>query len=168
MTTLQGSILKVIAYFDIFNYPLTVQEIKRFMNESCTEQRLQNVLNELLHEEMVFKIKDFYSLQNDPSLALKRISANTSAIKQLKIAQKIAAFLTWFPFINGIAISGSLSKNVAYKGSDIDFFIITQKNRLWLSKLFFTLLIKCASVAGFQKWFCLNYVIDESSLEVQE
>jgi hypothetical protein len=168
MNTLQESILKVIAYFDIFNYPLTVQEIKLFMNQNCSDQKMQYALHELLHDETIFKSRDFYSLQNNPSLTIKRINGNNAATKQLRIAKQIAAFLTWFPFIKGIAISGSLSKNVAYKGSDIDFFIITTENRLWLSKLFFTLFIKFASVLGFQKWFCLNYVVDESSLEVHE
>jgi hypothetical protein len=39
---------------------------------------------------------------------------------------------------------------------------------LWLSKLFFTLFIKCMSFISLEKWFCLNYVIDETNLEVQE
>jgi len=168
MDPLQESILKVIAYFDIFYYPVTTKEILYFMNKPYTEHKLQDALDELLKNEIIFRTKDYYSLHNDQIFAIKRMRANEAAAKQLKIAKKIAAFLIRFPFIKGVAISGSLSKNVAYKGSDIDFFIVTKENRLWLSKLFFTTLIKCSTFFGLSKWFCLNYIIDEKSLEVPE
>jgi hypothetical protein len=168
MNPLQESILKVIAYFDIFYYPVTAQEIIYFMDKPCNMQKLHHALDEFLKNEIIFKTKDYYSFRNDQTFIIKRIEANKAAVKQLKIAKNIAAFLIRFPFIKGIAISGSLSKNVAYKGSDIDFFIITKENRLWLSKLFFTSLVKCAAFFGLSKWFCLNYIIDEKSLEVPE
>ena len=168
MDKLQESILKVIAYFDIFNYPVTAQEIQCFMDKPCNETNLHYAINELIKEKIIFRSKEFYSLQWDDTLIQKRITANTTALQQVKRAKKIASFLHWFPYIKGIAISGSLSKKVADKKSDYDFFIITEQNRLWVSKLFFTLFIKCAKLLGLGKFFCLNYVVDESSLEVTE
>ena len=168
MDLLQESILKVVAYFDIFYYPVTAQEIMHFMDKPCTEQKLNFALNRLLNDEIIFKTKDYFLFHKDQTWVLKRIKGNAAATKQLKIAKKIAAFLTWFPFIKGVAVSGSLSKNIAHENSDIDFFIITKESRLWLSKLFFTSFIKCATIAGFKKWFCLNYVVDETNLKVPE
>jgi hypothetical protein len=168
MEALQESILKAVTYFDIFQYPLTAEEIQCFMDTSCSTEQLEYLLQELLRDEIIFKTQDFYTLHKNSSLGAKRIKENTAAKKQLTRAKKIAKFLTWFPFIKGIAISGSLSKQVAKEDSDIDFFIITKGNRLWLSKIFFTSFIKCASLVGFEKWFCLNYVIDETYLEVAE
>jgi hypothetical protein len=168
MDALQESILRVVAYFDVFHYPVTAEEILHFMNKPCNEQTLHLALNELLRDEKIFKAKEFHSLCSDQTLTRKRINANTAAIKQMKIAKSVGAFLAWFPFIRGIAVSGSLSKNVAYEDSDIDFFIITKENRLWLSKLFFGSFIKVATLLGYKKWFCLNYVVDETFLEVPE
>src|SRR3954453_11304973 len=162
MNALQESILKVVTYFDIFQHPLTAEEIRCFMDKSCNEERLQYSLTELLRDELIFKVHDFYTLHKSSSYGIKRIKENAAAKTQLKKAKKIATFLTWFPFIRGIAISGSLSKHVAKEDSDIDFFIITKANRLWVSKLFFTTLVKCASYIKLDKWFCLNYVIDET------
>jgi predicted nucleotidyltransferase len=51
------------------------------------------------------------------------------AVKHIKKAKAVAKFLSWFPYIRGIAISGSLSKNFADENSDLDFFIITAANR---------------------------------------
>jgi len=138
------------------------------MDKQCAAQKLHSALDEFQKNEIIFKTKDYYSVRNDQTFILRRIEANKAAVKQLKIAKKIAAFLIRIPFIKGVAISGSLSKNVAYEGSDIDFFIVTKENRLWLSKLFLTAIIKCATFFGLSKWFCINYIVDEKSLEVPE
>jgi len=168
MEVLQESILKVVTYFDIFQYPLTAEEIRCFTDSPCSAGQLEYLLQELLRDEIIFKTQDFYTLHKNSSLGAKRIKENTASKKQVSRAKKIGKFLTSFPFIKGIAISGSLSKQVAKEDSDIDFFIITKANRLWLSKIFFTSFIKLASLVGFEKWFCLNYIIDETSLEVPE
>jgi predicted nucleotidyltransferase len=168
MDSLQESILKAVAYFDLFHHPVTTDEILHFMNMPCTEHNLHHALSILINDEKIFRSREFYSLHKDHFLAKRRMNANATAAKQLKIAKNIAVFLMWFPFIKGVAISGSLSKNVAHEDSDIDFFIITTENRLWLSKLFFSTFIKLATFLGYKKWFCLNYIIDETSLEVPE
>lgn len=168
MDLLQESILKVVAYFDVFDYPVTAEEILRFMDKPCSEQKLQHSLKSLLRDEAIFKTKDFYSLRNDESFAVNRLKDNRTAKKKLKLAKRIGVFLSWFPYIKGIAISGSLSKNVFKEDSDIDFFIITQRNRLWISKIFFSSFTKVATLLGLKKWFCLNYVIDETCFEVPE
>src|SRR5215831_12946745 len=102
MNPFQESILKVIAYFDIFNYPVTVQEIMHFMDKPCSPEKLHRALDELSKNEIIFKIKDYYSLHNEQVFAVKRITANKAATKQLKIAKKIAAFLIRVPFIRGV------------------------------------------------------------------
>jgi hypothetical protein len=74
----------------------------------------------------------------------------------------------WFPYIKGVAVSGSLSKNFAYEGGDIDFFIITAANRLWLARSFFITFYYLAKLIGLKDFFCLNYFIDEHALEISE
>ena len=76
--------------------------------------------------------------------------------------------MSWFPFVRGIAISGSLSKNFAEADSDLDFFVITKVNRLWVVRMLYTILFKIATITGTKEWFCLNYFIDELALEIKE
>ncbi|CAN5391877.1 hypothetical protein BH10BAC2_BH10BAC2_47890 [soil metagenome] len=168
MDAVQQSIIKTVAYFDLFHYPMTTPEIMSFMDTACTEKELNTALAGLLKEKVLFKTKDFFQLKHDDSLTSERIKANKLAEAQLVKAKKIAAFLAWFPYIKGIAVSGSLSKKIATKESDYDFFIITAYNRLWLCRFIFSLFIKAAALLGLRKYFCLNYVIDESYLEVKE
>ena len=168
MEELKKSIIRAVVYFDIFHYPMTPLEIRSYIDMPCTEQGLYAALNALMKEKVLFKTKEFYQLKHDDSVIAERLRANALAEKQIVRAKKIAAFLSWFPFIKGIAISGSLSKKVATRKSDYDFFIITEKNYLWLCKFMFSIFIRVATLFGFKKYFCLNYAVDESYLEVDE
>jgi hypothetical protein len=70
--------------------------------------------------------------------------------------------------VRGVAISGSLSKNFADENSDIDLFIITAKNRLWIARSFLRMFLKLAFRVEKQRLFCMNYFIDEEALEIEE
>jgi len=121
-----------------------------------------------LQKKIVFKLGDFFSLQNKPSLVERRRKGNQRALKQLQIAKKAAKVLSWFPFVKSVAVSGSLSKMFADEKSDIDFFIITSGNRLWISRTFMHLFKKITYLAGKQNWFCMNYYVDDIWMEIPE
>jgi len=168
MQTLKKSILKVVAYFDLFNYPVTYDEIKFFLDRPVKENALLADIQDLADAAMLYRMNGYYALKPDYSMVERRITGNRAAEKKLKFAARIARFLSRFPYIRGVAISGSLSKNFAYKGSDIDFFIITAPNRLWVARMIFLCFFYIAKLVGLRNWFCLNYFIDTASLEIPE
>jgi hypothetical protein len=168
MHSLEISILKAVTYFDVFSYPLTLSEINFFLDQSAAKEEISSAVENLVKTEDLWQFNDFYSIRNDAKLSIRRIEGNELARKYIKKARSVAKFLSWFPYIRGIAISGSLSKNFADKDSDLDFFIITKANRLWIVRILFSILCKIAYVAGITKWFCLNYFIDESHLNISE
>jgi predicted nucleotidyltransferase len=165
---LENSILKVLVYFDLFNYPVTKQEIQYFLDEQVAEEELAAALEELLHAQCVFYHGGFYTLQDEPFLAVRRRKGNDRAADMLVTAHRISKFLYRFPFVRGIGISGSLSKNFADEKSDIDFFVITRANRLWLARTFMHLYKKLTFITGRQHWYCMNYYVDEEALQINE
>ncbi|MGN6532282.1 MAG: nucleotidyltransferase domain-containing protein, partial [Ginsengibacter sp.] len=84
------------------------------------------------------------------------------------IANRAAKILSWFPFVQSVAVSGSLSKNFADEKADIDFFIITAANRLWIARTCMHIFKKFTFLPGKQNWFCMNYYIDEMKMEIAE
>jgi predicted nucleotidyltransferase len=161
-------ILATLSYFDIFDYPLTQSEIAQFSKNVYSTEEFHNSLHDLTIENWVFKFDEFYMLQEDYSLVHRRRKGNIQAKAMLKTAEKIAGFLSTFPFVKGVAVSGSLSKNFADENSDIDFFIITEKNKLWLARTFMHCFKKLAILFKKQDWFCMNYYIDEEMLQIRE
>ena len=160
--------MKTLAYFDIFNYTLTEKEIIQFLQEENAKSAFDESLKNLLEEKLIFRISGFYSIQNLEILATRRIEGNKRAEHQLKIASRIAKFLSGFPFVKSVCVSGSLSKDFADENSDIDFFIITEADRLWTARSFMHLFKKLSYLAGKQHWFCMNYYVDEKGMEIVE
>ena len=163
----EASILKLLAYFDIFHYPLTKNEIRQFLSRSDDEQNLDKILRELLARQTVFLHLGFYSLHNNPLLSHRRTEGNARAEAMLPKAFAIGKFLYRFPFVRAIGISGSLSKNFADEKADIDFFIITKANRLWIARSIMHLFKKLTFITGHQHYFCMNYYIDEDALQIE-
>jgi hypothetical protein len=162
------NILNTLAYFDIFHYPLSKEEILLFHCETAVQPVIDEMLDELCKEEVIFRLAEFYSIRNDISLAQRRYKGNKFAFEQMKTARKAAKILSRFPYVKGLAVSGSLSKNYADESTDVDFFIITASNRLWVARSIMHLFYKLIYFSGRQRWFCMNYYVDESGLEIEE
>lgn len=160
----EAGILKLLAYFDIFHYPLTKNEIRQFLGRADEEENLDKTLRELLTRQIIFLHLGFYSLHNNPLLSHRRTEGNARAKAMLSKAFAIGRFLFRFPFVRAIGVSGSLSKNFADEKADIDFFIITKANRLWIARTIMHLFKKLTFITGHQHYFCMNYYIDEEAM----
>ena len=168
MSQLQLNILQTLTYFDIFHYPLTNEEVKQFLAMETNQQLVDEQLLQLTEEGMIYRIGEFYSLQDNLFMAYRRRNGNEKAVTEIQKAVKAARILSKFPFVEGLALSGSLSKNFADKDTDIDFFIIAKTNRLWIARTLMHIFYKLAVVAGKRRWFCMNYYVDEAGMEIEE
>lgn len=161
-------ILATLAYFDMFDYPLKKRELFIFLQRSYEASVFEEGLSTLIDESFVYEIENFISLQNNFSLAARRLKGNNKAELLLKKASFAAKLISKFPYVRGVAISGSLSKNFADDSADIDFFIITAKHRLWIARTWLHAFKKITFLFNRQHFFCMNYFIDETQLEIIE
>lgn len=158
--------LKTILYFSIFRYPLTLEEIDGYTNYETLEMTSKELLN-LIEAKIIRKIDGFYVFDNDLESVAKRLKGNFEASKALNKAYERAEFIAKFPYVMAVGVSGSLSKGYYDKESDIDFFVITKHNKVWICR---TLLIlyKVTFLLNSRKYFCVNYFISENHLEIEE
>lgn len=168
MSDIKKHILATIAYFDLFRYPLTIDEIYLFLPAKCVVQEFDVALRCLVIDRLIYHIGKFYTLKNDYFLIERRIKGNAKAARMIGTAKKVSNLLMRFPFVRGIAISGSLSKNFADDDSDIDLFIITAKNGLWIARTLMHCFKKLTFLVNRQHYFCMNYYIDEQQLQIPE
>ncbi|WP_237274892.1 nucleotidyltransferase domain-containing protein [Tenacibaculum ovolyticum] len=160
------NILKSILYFSIFNYPLTLEEVFRFSDSKEKEEVVKEILS-LEQRGIIYNNNGYYSMLNDKNILDRRLEGNKNAENIMPKAWKIAKFISNFPYIDSVCISGSLSKGYFDEKSDIDFFIITRKNRIWIAR---TLLIlyKKIFLLNSKKYFCINYFMSSGYLNVDE
>lgn len=168
LTEIKKDILATLAYFDMFSYPLTRVEVFLFLKHKYDKEEFDYALLYLLNSGLIHQFDRFYTLRNDHYLVVRRNEGNTKAAELIAIAEKIGKLLIKFPYVRGIAISGSLSKNFADENSDIDLFIITEKNRLWIARTIMHCFKKLTFLVNKQHYFCMNYYVDEQQLEIAE
>ncbi len=162
------SVLRTLAYYDIFFYPLTADEIYHNLGDNHTSiVEVENILEKLSADKLVFRKGKFYQLNNNDEFIVRREKGNKLAEKRLKTAQRVSGIVSRFPFIRGIMLSGSISKGFMEEDSDIDYFVITHPDRVWISRLML-MFFKKLFLLNSKKNFCINYFVDYENLEIQE
>ena len=166
--TLAKSIIRTLAYYDIFSYPLTKEEIYICSNTNGdTKPSVFEELEVLVSSGIVYNNNKFYSINHNSHLIPKRIEGNKRAIKKMKTAKLYSRFISHFPYVRGVFLSGSISKGYMDEKADIDYFIITAPNRLWITRILLVFFKKMFLLNSY-KFFCINYFISTAELEIEE
>ncbi len=166
--TQKRDILKVLIYFDYFNYPLTGEQIFRFCSCKTSLSEVEIALNDLLVHRKIFSLDKFYALRSIEDLIHQRLAGEARCEMLSDRIKKSAAMLSRFPFVKFVGLTGSISKGFASEKADIDFFIVTEKNRLWICRSLLHLMKKLSFIKGSQHWYCMNYFVDETAMQIEE
>lgn len=158
--------LKTILYFSIFRYPLKIDEIHSYTNYE-TLLETENELQHLMDEKILKKVDEFYVYGSDLDSVIKRLRGNLYAKKIIKKAHQKAKFIAKFPYVQAVGISGSLSKGYYDNRSDIDFFVVTKPNKLWICRTLL-MLYKKIFLLNSRKYFCVNYFVSANQMEIEE
>ncbi|WP_044400301.1 hypothetical protein [Lacinutrix sp. Hel_I_90] len=158
--------LKPILYYSIFNHPLTKEEIFLY-SQSQNRALIENEIKVLQKIESLKEHNGFYIYNNDFKIAERRLASNRNAKLIMPKALKRAHFISKFPYVKSVSISGALSKGAYDDEGDIDFFIITTPNRLWVARTSL-ILYKKIFLLNSKKYFCVNYFISTNHLEISE
>ena len=162
-------VIKTIAYFDVFRYPLTDEQIYRFLpRNSVSKEHVSGLVKSLVVNGILHEYNNYYFLHSENrEIVAQRRENEQRARTMLKYARLVTVLLKQFPFTRAIFVTGSLSKNVAAADSDIDFMIVTAEDRLWVCKTFLTLFRK-VFLLGSHKYFCTNFYVSEKDYALSE
>jgi len=143
-------ILATLAYSDIFDYPLTIQEVWQWLimenlkfktvlrSEILLRRKkvkFKNALESLLKEKhCVFKDGFYFLPARETIVAIRRQREEWSEEK-IRRAKIVAQILRFIPWIKLIGLTGTLARKNTKKDDDIDLFFIIAQNRLWISCL---------------------------------
>jgi D-beta-D-heptose 7-phosphate kinase/D-beta-D-heptose 1-phosphate adenosyltransferase len=178
--TMEKAILATLSYSDIFDYPLTEEEIWKWLVLEDGKQKTENKekflhsLKFALNSRQIRVTKGFYHLPRREEIVKIRQQRETYSKLKIKLAEKVAGILRLIPWVKLIGVTGALAMNNSKEDDDLDLLIITSKNRLWLTRLFSVFLVELTGKRrrpGDQKVkdkICLNMLLDESHLAIPE
>ncbi len=171
---MEKAILKTLIYADIFDYPLKINEIHKWLiGKKSTLRQLEKALRQLYKVSSIEYKGGYYFLRKRGGLAVRRQRREEQSVYYLRKAKMLCRILKIIPWIKLVGISGGLALRNASKKDDIDLFIITAKNRLWLSRF---LSLGILSLIGQRRKvddtgrkiagkLCLNILLEEDRLE---
>jgi len=170
---IRDSILAVLAYHDIFKYPLTKEEIKKYIQVKIDrESALERELSTLKKNNLIENTNGLYFLagrQNYPKLLRER---NKYSKEKYAKARTYLAIIRHVPSVRLVAITGALAMNNSTRHDDIDFFVITAPGMLWTTRFFVNLVLYPFKRSPKSKHqnnkACLNIFIDETDLQIKE
>ena len=106
---IERAILKTLVYSDIFDYPLSKDELWKFLTSGkIDKESFEELLKDNLIEKVNFR-NSFYCLSGREEIIKTRIERKKESRKKIVVAKKIIKQLCCIPTIQFIGISGALS-----------------------------------------------------------
>lgn len=167
--SLKEAITWLIVFFDLFEYPLSGNEVWQYLDKKYS---LVEIISALESDSRIASKNGFYFLVGRADTIITRQKRYNYSVRKIKIAKRFSRFFILLPFIKVIALANSLGQHNLRDESDIDFFIITDPRRIWLTRLI------CAGIAktlnrrptpkNKKDKICLSFYITTENLNLDE
>ena len=172
MDSSEKLIVKTLLYSDIFDFPLSEEEIWKYLicEKKVSEKHFAKSIKKI--NSVVFRKHNYLFTTDRESIVKKRLKRIKESKIKLEIAQKIISKLFLVPTVMFMGISGNLSMLNSDKKDDIDIFVIVKKNKIWITRFFLIAMLKLMGVYRkkgekvVSNKFCLNMLVDETSLKL--
>lgn len=158
------SIFQTVAYADIFDYPLTADEVYRYL--TAVKVSRQEVDQSLTDETFFAKVGGFFTLRGREQIVELRKQRAEIATRIWPKAVRYGRLIANLPFVRMVAVTGSLSMNNADEGKDVDYLLVTAPNHLWTCRALSLLVARLARLEGVN--LCPNYLVTTNALELKE
>jgi len=165
------AVLTTLAYADIFDFPLTAQEIFRYcIGKRVTGKSVRKSLSHLsgMHADE----KTFFTLSKRNTILSTRRQRGRESFVKWRVAVRTARFLAYIPSIMFVGVTGALAIGNAGREDDIDIFIVVKRKTLWVTRI---LTVLSVEILGNRRHpnqkevansICLNMFVSEDGLAI--
>jgi hypothetical protein len=162
---LDSAILRTLFYADVFQFPMRIEEIHRFLIGCAVPlETVEAALTQSAWLAEHIEMADGYVALRERDYPIPQRAAREAASAVLWAqAQRWGAVLARLPFVRMVALTGALAmRNAENLDDDLDFLIVTTPRRVWTARAAAILLVRLARLFGVH--LCPNYVLAETAL----
>lgn len=170
----QKAIMRVIVFFDMFDYPLTEFEIWKYLSLKIDFNMICDVVSDDNFRDRygVENFQGFYFLCGRRDIVKSRMARYNYTDRKFKIALKVMRLFKFIPWIRLVAVGNIVGTNNLDDDGDIDLFIVTDRDRAWVTRLFcvgFMVMLRMRPQKGNERdKICLSFFVDSSDLNLQK
>ncbi|HET7034465.1 MAG TPA: hypothetical protein VFI42_02180 [Thermomicrobiaceae bacterium] len=157
-----------MAYADIFDYPLTLPEIHRYLIGLAVSRDSvrTGIEHELVPAGRLVVRDGYYALPGREAAVAARLERRERAARVWPRALRYGRLIASLPFVRLVAVTGELAMDNVRPESDIDFFVVTEHRRLWLCRALILGVVHAAARLG--DTICPNYLLSERALALDD
>lgn len=164
------ALIETMTFFDIFDFALTREELCDYMlYEKWTLQELHEFAN---HEEFIVETHSHVFFRGRSHTTRVRKDKEKRAIKLYKKAKKYVKYMRMLPFMRSVSLCNSLAFYEAEKESDIDLFMITEKNRLFTARAFSWIFTQFLGIRRhgekIRGRLCLSFIVSRDGMNLEK
>lgn len=171
-SALEISLFRILAYCAYNDFPVTALELWKWCDvPEVSIGEIESVLasSTWLKEQSVQSADGFYGLGDVATWRRERMNRVTDALRKSQRAHRFVRFAAWLPWVRMVAICNSLAHSFTNNQSDIDLFIVTQRGRIWSTRLLLTGILSMLRLRpGEAKRdpICLSFFAAEDALDL--
>lgn len=168
-----NSIQVTVNYFHVLGKPLTEVEMYQYLFGSEAKKvtffQFTNFLKESNWAQKHLTLqRGVYVLKSETEKVETRHNRIRISVQRFKKVRKYLWLLHSAPYVDSIFLAGSVPISNSKNTSDIDFFLVTRSDRIWIGRLWITLLTHIFKVRRHGKKdanrFCLNHYVTDDNL----
>jgi hypothetical protein len=164
---LTAAVLRTLAYADIFDFPLTLPEMHRYLvGVAADPAAIEAALARL--DGRVAARSDQYALRGREALFERRAQRAAHAARLWPAAVRYGRLIAALPFVRMVAVTGALAADNVETDADLDYLIVTAPGWLWLCRAMILGLDRVARLAGNRSELCPNYLVTTQHLSLPE
>jgi hypothetical protein len=165
---LRHAILSTLLYADLFDYPLTAEEIHRYLiGQSAPLDVVVGALRDDPRlDAWVERTDGWYHLAGRARLVELRHERAEASERLWAVARRYGAIIGRLPFVHLVGVTGALAMDNARPDDDVDLFLLVQPGRLWLCRLLVLAIVRAAALRGWE--ICPNYLLVTDRLALSE
>ncbi|MEQ1868952.1 MAG: hypothetical protein ABL961_02895 [Vicinamibacterales bacterium] len=164
-TIAEEAIARAVLLASVFDYPLTLAQLRRTLVAS--QQTATGVLgtwagSEWLQARIEHRDGFFYPTGRQALIA-ERIRREARSRVFLQEHQRLLHLICALPYVDLVALSGSVAHMNLEEGGDLDLFIVTRGRHVWSVTVAVIIL---ARLMGRRRTLCANYVVADTALSI--
>jgi glycosyltransferase involved in cell wall biosynthesis len=160
------AVLKTLAYADLFDHPLRLEEIHDgLLDCGATVNEVNDALQDWERRGVIAQSSGLFFLRDRRQLVAVREQRRQQTQALLQKHAWLLRLLVKFPGVRSVSLSGAAAFENCKPADDLDVFIITAPRRLWTVYVALVILLK---LIGKRKTICLNCLFDQEHLRLNE
>ncbi len=155
-------ILRVLAIAQTFDSAFTREQVRAFLRLPIPEKHFRMVVETLKAEHRVWERQDRLGSGKNPNGQIQR---SEWSYRVFVAYRKHLKWIVRLPWVRYVALTGANAFESCDPEDDVDLFVITCRDRLWLT---YGLIVILSRWLGVREKLCVNFLVDEANLELTQ